>query len=159
MKSMIFGWVLVAALILGPVGAAFGEVVYNDRIPLDQTAFVPCAAGGSGEFVTILGTVHVQIHETFDRSGGYHFGFMINVVGAAGVGQDTGEMYRSTGGNKEVNNIGADDLPFVGTFVNVFNLIGTAGGEFLRVHNTLHVTVNSNGMVSAVIDNSSVTCE
>ncbi len=158
MRKMFIGWLLGAALVLGPVGAAVGEVVFNDRFPFSQTVFVPCAAGGMGEFLVVSGTLHVQIHETVDGSGGYHFGAMVNAIGLAGVGLETGTLYRATGGNNEINNIGANGSPFSGTFVNNFRLIGTGGGESYQVHQTVHVTVNPNGMVTSSVSNANITC-
>ena len=159
MRNMLYCWIVGTALSLGLVGAALGEVVLNDRFPFSQTAFVPCAAGGLGELLVISGTLHLQIHETIDGSGGRHFGITLNAIGATGVGLETGTLYRANGGNREISNVGAEGLPFSGTYVNVFNLIGTAGGESLRVHNTIHFTVTPNGTLTAEVDNSSVDCQ
>ncbi len=96
---------------------------------------------------------------TVDKSGGVHMKFHFQPAGNSGVGLTTGNTYRGGGVTQGHTNIGADGLPFIDTFVNSFNIIGTAGAESFQVHNTIHVTVNSNGTLTADVDNSSVTCK
>jgi len=160
MRRMFYGWLLATALTIGPVGAALGEVVFNERIPWSQPVYVPCAAGGMGEVVVIGGTLHVQVHVTTDGSGGYHFGFIYNPQGATGVGLDTNAAYRSTGvTTRHEFNAFTDEFPQVITQVNFLNIRGMTDGIFFRLHNTIHFTVNENGTLTAAVVNSSASCE
>lgn len=73
------------------------------------------------------------------------------------LGLDTDITYRG-GVTQGHANIRADGLPYIDTFVNNFHLVGTAGAEDLLIHNTIHITVNSNGSLTTEADNSSATC-
>ena len=147
-----FACLFIAAL---PASAA---VTQNDRIPFVQFVFVPCANAGAGELLIIGGTLHIVSKLTIDNAGGVHFSFHSQPQGASGIGQDTGDTYRAVGVTRGNTNISADGLPFVDTFVNNFNMIGTGGGVSFKSHATIHITVNANGDVTANVFNISVTC-
>ena len=45
------------------------------------------------------------------------------------------------------------------TFINNFRIIGQGPGNNYLVHQTVHLTVNANGVVTASVSNSSVECK
>jgi hypothetical protein len=158
MKTVVYSWFFGIALILASAAPASGAVTENIKIPWSQEVFVPCAAGGNGEVVVIGGTLHILSNMTVDNSGGVHMKFHFQPQGTLGLGLTTGNIYRGGGVTQGHTNISTDGLPFIDTFVNSFNVIGTAGAESFKIHNTVHVTVSANGDISAEVDNSSTTC-
>ena len=126
-------------------------------VPLDMAVFVPCAVGGAGEVVLLSGNLHLLTHFTEDGSGGFHLVDDANPQGLSGTGLTSGDKYQGTGGTRFQLNSGP--LPLTQTFVNNFRIIGEGGGNDLLVHHNMHLTVNANGEVTAVVDNFSVECK
>ena len=122
------------------------------KIPVDFNLFIPCA----GEEVRLTGKLHLLIHVTLDNAGGFHSNLRANPQGITGTGLTTGDKYQSTGAsNTQFNTkVGNEE-----TFVFIFNFIGQGNGNKLMVHVTHHVTVNANGIVTAIVDNFRVECK
>jgi len=150
----------ITLLALTLAGAVFGQaltITTNDFVPFAQLAFVPCANGGAGEIVLIQGTLHIQQHITINGNRAsikIHF----QPQGAGGTGLTTGDTYNAVGVTQE-----QDSLPLVGgaaefTFINNFRIIGQGPDNNLQVHQTVHVTINANGVVTTVVNNTSVEC-
>ena len=141
-------------------GAAFSQAIAittNDFVPFAQAAFVPCANGGAGEIVLIEGTLHIQNHITINDnrvSLKVHF----QPQGGTGVGLTTGDTYQATGVTQEQDSLPLTDGAAEFTFINNFRIIGQGPGNNLQVHQTVHVTVDANGVVTTVVDNTSVDC-
>ena len=134
-------------------------VLVNERTILPFVLFVPCALGGAGEFVSADLRLHVRLSETFDAAGGHHVQGQFQPMGGSGVGQTTGATYRATGITREGFNVNAGGLPLEDTFVNNFRWIGPGPGNNYLVHQTLHITVNENGFVTADVTSTSVDCK
>jgi hypothetical protein len=147
-------FVLTIAAALSAVQAAQPAVIANQSIPFAQITFVPCAAGGAGELVLLEGTLHVLITETVNGSNAslkVHF----QPQGATGTGLTTGDTYRATGVTQEHTAVGPT---FSDTFINNFKIIGPGPDNNLLIHETVHVTLNANGELTAEILNTSVEC-
>jgi hypothetical protein len=127
-----------------------------EEIPVDETDFVPCAAGGEGEEVHLTGTVHTVFHITFDGAGGTHVKFHANDQGISGTGLTTGDKYHRTGAsNSEINfKVGVES-----TVVDSFNIIGQGNGNNFLAHVTLHITINPDGTVTAEVVHFSIECK
>lgn len=125
-------------------------------VPLDFPAFVPCAAGGTGEVVWLSGNLHTLWHFTEDGAGGFHVMSEVNPQGVSGVGEVTGDKYQGTGVTRFDFN--ARSLQMTTTFVNNFRIIGQGTDNNFLVHNNFHVTVNANGELTVVVDNFSAEC-
>jgi hypothetical protein len=156
---------LTMAVALGLAGAVSAPgvlaqasaVTTSARIPLPQPfqRLVPCAAEGSGELVDLSGTLHVLFHTTLDGSGGFHSKFHFQPQGVTGLGLTTGDVYQGTGVNQgQINGTVGEES----TFVDNFRLIGHGPGNNFLLHETVHVTVNANGVVTALVSNFSVEC-
>jgi len=152
----------IALGLVGVVGARPGlaqatTVTTSVRIPLPQPfqVFVPCAAGGAGELVDLDGTLHVLLHTTLDGSGGFHAKTHFQPQGVVGIGLTTGDIYQGTGATQNHLNgtVGEES-----TFVDNFRLIGHGPGDNLLMHQTLHATVNANGVATALVSNFRVEC-
>jgi hypothetical protein len=115
--------------------------------------------GGVGENVAFQGDVHAQWTQTVnDNRYTYHENF--NPQGIKGIGQVTGAEYKATG--KTSFQFGfyiADGFPYEQTFINQFHLVGPGPGNDFYVKNTIHLTVNGIGDVTANHDFSEITCK
>lgn len=158
MKTKVRSFVSGLALGLFVISPSFAGVQQNLKVPFSQTVFVPCAAGGTGELLTISGQLHILFTETSDAAGGFHGQAHFQPMGASGVGSTTGDTYRGVGITRFLTNINAGGLPFIDTFVAQFNMIGTAGAVSLRIHETVHVIINENGEMTADVSNINVNC-
>jgi hypothetical protein len=96
--------------------------------PIFIDVFVPCAAGGAGEFVSLSGTLHEVIHVTVDATGALHAKLLDQPQGGSGFGQKSGTAYRGTGMTQQLSNTN----PF--TSVNNFRIIGQGPNNNFLVH-------------------------
>jgi hypothetical protein len=80
-----------------------------------------------------------------------------NPQGVRGRGLTSGTIYRGTGATHSSFNTSGPP-PFEESFVNTFNIIGRGPANNLLVHETIHLTVNANGDVTAEVTNTRVTC-
>jgi hypothetical protein len=134
---------------------AQAEVTTNLEVPVNIGVFIPCAAGGAGEVVFLTGDLHVLLRFTIDNVGGIHAGAHFQPQGVSGMGQTTGDKYQGTGVTQDEFNakLGVEE-----TFINNFHIIGQRNGNKFLVHETFHITINANGVVTAFVDNFSVDC-
>ncbi len=128
----------------------------STSVPLDLLVFVPCADGGAGELVQLTGFLLVLSHSTFNASGGFRVVSHFNPQGVSGVGLSTGLRYRGTGVTQESFGAGPGSTY---SFVNSFQVIGQGPGNNFVVHQTVHLTVNAQGTVTAVVDEVRVECK
>ncbi|MBA3585229.1 MAG: hypothetical protein H0W36_12015 [Gemmatimonadetes bacterium] len=148
------GW--TAPAVLKPARAAvFTE---NLSIPVVLEVSVPCAAGGAGEVVVLSGKLHILVHETINDNR-FRVKLHFQPQGVSGVGLSTGDKYQGTGVGEETFGGSFVNGQFSDTFVNNFRIIGQGPGNNFLVHQTLHITVNANGEVTAEVDNFSIQCK
>jgi hypothetical protein len=155
--GLVLAITLLALSLTGPAFAQALAITTNDFVPFAQANLVPCANGGAGELVLVQGTLHIQQHITINGNRATvksHF----QPQGAGGTGLTTGDTYNAVGVTQEVDTIaltgGANEF----TFVNNFRLIGQGPNNNLQVHQLVHVTINADGTVTTVVDNTSVEC-
>ena len=152
---------MAAALIMpGVMGTrpAQAAVTTNIKIPVDIGEFIPCANGGAGDFVVLSGNLHILFTFTADSAGGFHFSGHFQPQGISGVGLFSGDKYQATGVTR-FNSNAKPPFPNEFTFVNNFRIIGQRPGNNLLVHETVHMTVNANGAVTADVANTSFDCK
>jgi hypothetical protein len=126
-------------------------------VPLDQLAFVPCAADGAGELVMLSGSLHVLSHVT-ENGNRFRAVSHFNPQKVTGTGMTTGTVYQGTGVSRETFSGSFTNGQYTETFIDNFRLIAKAGAESLKIHETFHVTVNANGEVTAVVEQYSADC-
>ena len=148
--------VLIASLGVAQASAKATTFTDNVKIPTEIFVFVPCAAGGAGEFVTLSGSLHILFVTTIDSKGGFHSKFHFQPQGITGTGLTTGAKYQATGVTQGSFN---GKVGFTQTFVNNFRIIGKGPGNNFMIHENFHITVNANGEVTAFVDNFSVKCK
>jgi hypothetical protein len=146
---------LIAALGVAQAQAISTTVIENVRIPIDLFVYVPCAAGGTGEFVLLSGPLHILFTTTIDDQGGYHSKFHNQPQGISGTGFTTGDKYQATGVTQGTFN---GKIGYENTYVNNFRIIGQGAGNNFLVHETFHITVNPSGQVTAFVDHFSIEC-
>jgi hypothetical protein len=153
-KACVFLAAISAALAIG-VQAAQSEVVLNESFPIAITLFVPCADGGAGELVVLEGDLHVLLSITQNDN---HLSVKSHSQpqGISGTGLSTGDNYQGTGVTQNHFTTGLGETF---TFVNNFRIIGQGPDNNILVHETFHVTINANGVVTATVDNFSVDCK
>jgi hypothetical protein len=147
---------LLHLLLTACLTSALNAAVTTDvKVPVNIPVFIPCAAGGTGELVVLQGDLHVLLRFTVSTSGNIHAAMHFQPQGISGVGQTTGDKYQGTGVTQtEVNlTVGTEE-----TMVNNFRIIGQGNGNNFLLHETFHITINANGMVTAFLDNFSVDC-
>lgn len=156
-RRLMFALSFSMAMVLFVLGSASAGIIVNDAVPFNGLVFMPCADGGAGEDVALEGFVHVLITVTFDADGAAHTTTHVQQMGIAGTGLTTGDLYRRTGITRDQVN-SSTEPPFEVTLVNNFRIIGQGSGNNLLVHAIVHLTVNANGEVAAMVDLSSSEC-
>jgi hypothetical protein len=149
---------LVAATALVGASVAQSEVTVNDSIPLSLTVFIPCANNGAGEDVILNGDLHVLATFTINGnnvSGKDHF----QPQGLSGFGTVSGDKYQGTGVTQDQFKGSFQNGQFEQSFINNFRMIGQGPGNNFLVHESFHLTINANGVVTAVHDNLSIDCK
>lgn len=134
---------------------AASTTITNESFPLSAFTFVPCANGGAGENVEFAGDLHIISRVTQSASGNFSITFHENPLGMHGTGVVTGDTYQVTGAGNQTMTLGPGQTE---TFISQFPVIGPGPDNNLKLHTTTHVTVNANGEVTSVVDNTSATC-
>jgi len=133
---------------------ARAEVVLNVKVPFAIFVAIPC----SGDTVLLTGDLHVLSTLETDNNGGTHFKNHSQSHGISGIGVPSGAKYRATGVSQSQTNTHSS-LASEFTFIDTFSIIGQGKGNNLLFHQTIHVTVNANGDVTATVANISVDCK
>ncbi len=121
-------------------------------VPYNAVVFNPC----SGNLVVLSGTLNFRTHVTVDANGGVHNKFQFQLRNVKGMDLTTGDKYVGTGVTQQTQNItsGAGNV----TFVNITNLIGQGKAPNMILTQEVHATVNANGVVTANVVHSSLSC-
>lgn len=164
MKNIRFQVILILASLMvlfavGGVSAAAVTYTETIKIPYNRGVFVPCAAGGAGEEVSLSGNLLIQNHTSINSDGGFIFETLFNAQDISGIGQTSGDKYQATGMTQYFQHIGSGGLPIQYTVVNNFRIIGQGNGNNSLVHETYHVTVNAKGEWTATVDNFLLECK
>jgi hypothetical protein len=123
------------------------------RVPADVIVN-PCAPG---DVVNLHGTVHVVTTWTADGNGGYHMTQTAKTQ-LSGASITTGTGY---GSSENRNDSWYSGVPFPDVHTNTydFNVISRSGTANYVLHMTMHTTVTSNGVPTAVVDNWRMDCQ
>ncbi|WP_276504654.1 hypothetical protein [Terrimonas pollutisoli] len=123
-------------------------------VPVELFVFIPCA----GETVTLTGNLHILTHLTTNGNNFVsksHF----QPQGISGVGDVSGDKYQATGVTQDLVRGSFVNGSFTYTAVNNFRIIGQGTGNNYLVHQLYHITITPNGIVSTVVDNTSIDCQ
>ncbi len=119
----------------------------NFIIPLEFESFVPCALDGVGENVILSGNFHINLHTTFDSSGGFHVVARGNDQNIHGFGETSGDHYVGTGVAGFSLNAASPGTFVCATVLN-FGIIGKRTPSVVLAN--FHLTINSLGEVTAI---------
>jgi hypothetical protein len=150
----------VSGGLVGMPGRVHGQAdnsMQNLAFPVAIAAFVPCANDGVGEVVQLAGRLHV-LTQTVANASGITVKSQLQPQGVNGVGMDSGDRYQGTGVTHSTMSSSAPGADLTFSYVNNFRMIGRGPGNNLMVHETVHVTVNAQGAMTASVDNYRVTC-
>jgi hypothetical protein len=153
----IAGLAALASVVIGfSSGGAGAAGAETTQLAVGMAQWVPCAAGGAGELVSLSGTLHVTTHTVQRSATEWVTTTDINPQGVVGTGQVTGDTYRGTGhtGSTFVSNASGERM----TQTNNFRLIGPGPGNNLVAHANWHTTTLADGSVAAQVDNVSLEC-
>jgi len=134
---------VIVLLVCAPIYAA---VVTKTSFPVNIPV-LPCAAGGVGEVVTMTGNLHVMMSVTVNANN-VSFDSHFQPQGISGTGSMTGDKYQGTGITRFNFNADVIGFPFNTTLVNNFRIIGQGTGNDFLVHQSFHITVNSDGTMT-----------
>ena len=151
MKRNIVGLVLI--LLLGILVPSASAATNRATVPL-STTLMSC----SGERVRLSGEVLLIEHFTQDSGGGFHATFVLVLMNVVGVSASA-VKYHAVFGERAIFNVREEGRGTVtDTFTLQFSVISENGDQNLQLISTFHITVNSNGDVTAFVDNFRVGC-
>ena len=146
----------------GPSSAAYAAaqtITTVEKIPIDQTAFVPCAAGGAGEEIQLTGQANIVTHVTLDNTGNAHIKVQGTYQGVSGTGLTTGDKYQATGTINEAFFIEKVEQEKEGTLLTKINFIGQGDASNLLGLMHFHATIHPDGTVTGLVINFSFECK
>ena len=138
--------ILAGGLALSPV---YGQANTSTQRFIFPTDFPVTSC--SGETVKLSGSFMVIFHLTVGDTGRQIDFRHDNFQGVKAVGLDTGTKYQVTGTSNLHTFYVTPGSQF--TDISQFHLLGQGAGNDLRVYFTLHFTVNSDGKITANVDN------
>jgi len=148
--------VLMTVRTVAPASAQATTTTNNIQSSIDIVAFVPCAAGGDGEYVFFSGTLHGVSVTTIDDTGSFHTQLHFQPQGIRGEGLTTGANYQWTGATQASFN---GQIGYENTFINNYRVIGEGPNNNFLIHQTFHATVQPDGEVTTFVDDYSVECK
>jgi len=151
-----------ASLTDGVVNTASGSLATTDHVTLtvpSQFAVQDrCAGGRFGEIIVFQGDQHLVFSETSTANGHLSTKLQWNAEGITGIGQYTGFTYRALGVSS-YQTVTNGDLPYTSTFINNYHVIGQGTATNGDLHETVHVTVDANGVVTAWVTDYNFDCK
>lgn len=160
--ALLVGVVLLATPVAGaspfasPLPPAITETS-SVKVPTEIYVYIDCANGGAGEGVLLTGNLHIQSHLTITPNGSYLLTSHYQPQGISGTGDASGDKYQATGGTHDRVRFSA--LPYNYTYVNNFRIVGQGKGNNFVVHENVHITINSQGVLTAYVDNYRAECK
>jgi hypothetical protein len=152
-KSLLVG--LAYLLLPGTCFAQATTFTSQITVPVVETIFNPC----TGEQLDVSGNIHFLVSMTVNSNTSF-FTLTVNNDEVVATGETTGNTYRDQGVGTFSESSSNFGFPVEFTAENNSELIGTkstAGRALLE--ETLHVTINANGTMTAFVDNFSLKCQ
>jgi hypothetical protein len=120
---------------------------------------IDCANNGAGEWISLSGPLHIVAHITIDARGGVQISGHFQPQGVLGEGLLSGDLYHAVGLTRFNDRFTPAAFPYVTSYINNFYMIGPGKTPTLKVHQTIHLTINANGTVTAFVVNERITCK
>ena len=141
-KRVVLGALFGLAAVTPVHAAATVQTLSFDVDITHESYFDECANGGAGEWIDLIGSLHVVQHTTTTPRGQFEVSNQVSAQGTIGVGETTGTVYVAS---YEQHDGHLFDVPGQDTITGTFRFIEPGTGHALFVHVTLHFTVNANG--------------
>jgi hypothetical protein len=138
-------------------GAFTGDRV-NINIPSVFAVQDRCAGGRFGEIIVFEGNQHLVFSEMSTANGHLNMKIHWNADDVTGIGQYTGLTYRATGVT-QTHTVSNAPLPYTETMINNYHVIGQGTATNGDLHETVHITVNANGEVTAYVTDYNFDCK
>ena len=155
-----FRKVLALAVILAFAAAVTASSATAEAITTTEREIVPfatTASGCVGEDVFLSGELLLISHTTFDASGGGHSKVTLVPKNVRGVGSVSGTQYKAVGGSRS-HFISTSSSALSFSITDMFNFISATSIDNMQVKFTFHVTLNANGIQTALVENFSAKC-
>ena len=140
------------AVMLGLSGKALATTETSD------VTFPILVTGCNGDTVTGTAVAHIVVTSTTDSNGGIHLDFKVSEHGT-GTGSPSGADYvlnvQTTDAHVDATSGGT--ITFTDTLHGV--LIGQGGAPNQRFTESLHITVNPDGTVTASVTDFEIVCQ
>jgi hypothetical protein len=148
------------AAITAPVAPAIGSSANARASTFTTNEILPFgfeATECGNETVVVSGNVHIVSHGTVNGAGHVQAVFHVNPQNIRGFGVTTGAEYLAPGMLQTVSNVNGA-APVTETYVNNFELIGLGQAPDFTLHQTIRLTINANGDVTAAFDHLITSC-
>ncbi len=146
---------------LGTAQQSFAQAS-SVKIPLDMLIFIPCANGGNGETVQLLGTLNIVTTSTLDANGCAHVKIHIQPQQLSGIGSVTGNKYQGSGATQTtiIDRSSCNEGCIIEENIkNSFRIIGQGPGNNLRLTETARLRINlCTNEITLINSSSSVEC-
>lgn len=143
--------------VAGPAAGALSvPTAHQAALALDRDVTLEITNACTGEVILFTGRIHEEFHTTFDAAGGFRLSVHLNPQGLTGTGKD-GTVYDAVGAFNETV-LSAASSTEVHTVVSVLDVVARGGGASFRMNEVHHITVNSDGTVTAVTDKATSSC-
>ena len=152
LRRLIIFLAVVACGLLAISSAS--AMAVTEKIPFD---FVLAPEEGCGEAIQLSGTLLAHFSLTETSSGNVEVGFHFNPQGITGVGLTSGATYHATGVTRGTTTTRAKG-GISDTFVNSFKIIGEGTAPNFLETDVIHLTVNAEGVVTAMVEQSTIRC-
>ena len=144
-----------------PDAPSFAATVnHTNEFTEDVNAFldVPCANGGAGETVHITGSTHLVIQSTVTPAGMTLLSGLSQPFQLTAVGTTTGDVYHDVGSSQFADVRSDAGFPIAFTELVDTRMIGPGPDNNLTLHETFHITLNANGILTVEVFNRRLTC-
>lgn len=155
-RLVLTALVLLTVLLESTPALAAATVYHGmQKYPISTNIYVPCAAGGAGEYVDLTGEFKSIFHVALLPDGTFNWSEHYTYKGW-GIGRATGDRYRWNG---EENYSYHETVGLVNTHISKSKLTSPGGGNIYTFWSNYHITVNPDGTVTSYHDGWSVECK
>ncbi len=141
----------IQLLAIAPASGQASRTVVEVVVPFHQTVPVPCANGGNGEQVVLIGDQVVEIRTTVDAAGGTHTVVHSMPLRIWATGSTTGDVYQATIVGTLVVNRSSEGAETT-TLISNFLLIGRGPRNNVVAHGVFHQTFLPDGTPAGQVD-------
>lgn len=144
---LFFGIILTGLVMTSGVNA---QTTQRKMVELTWSVYLPCVPE------TAVGKINLHVIINYDK-----YGFIAKSQsqpqGGELIGDQTGYSYRPTGVSQFTTKVPGDNGSNINNYTSFYHFVGQKGIQY-RVRVVYHLTINSNGEITAVVDKSETDC-